>query len=114
MVRESERDDPKVIEKYEQTADMYARADAIAKRFGASSHFEEHIDHGTLFGDAYLWPLLDRLESFLDALDEADVVYDHIDLPREEDLPDGLLAALKRRYPRGSGVNINVGYPAVS
>ena len=95
------------IERTEDTRAMWRKAKKIAEKFGARVNFSEHQDfkEACLYGDAYVYPSLDVLEEMLDAFDKSDVEYDNIDLPANAS--KNLVARLKKRYPRWSGVSVN-------
>lgn len=96
------------VERYDETKSMWARAKRIAKKYEATTNFGEHYDFGEacVYGDAYVYPSLDVLEAILDEFDAASVAYDNIDLP---DIHGAMLEAMLERYPRGSGVKVNLG-----
>ena len=88
-----------------ETRQMWARAARIAKQLKIRENFSEHVERGTIYGDAYLYPTLDKLEQTINALERDRVDFDNIDLPPET--PKALTNKLRKQFPRGSGIMVN-------
>lgn len=91
----------------EQTREMWAHAEMIARHHHGDVQMSEHEDRGMLYGDAYAFISLRTLELVLDAFDDAGIVYDYVDLPKRA--PKVLVKRIQRRY-QGSGVRVTVGH----
>lgn len=85
---------------------MHERAREIAERFGIESYFDTTYEEGDIeHTNGYIYPTTGKLLAVLDALDDAGVEYDNIDLPAVLD-ESRLLAELHRRYPVGVSINV--------
>jgi hypothetical protein len=89
------------------TESMYERAQTVAERFNADTYFDHAWDSGDEFCDGYVYPRLEKLEQVLDALDQAEVEYDNIDLPSTVNENSSIYQRLRKRYPVGVSVNLN-------
>jgi sugar phosphate isomerase/epimerase len=85
---------------------MHERAQAVADAAEVADAFTTHEEGDGEYADAYLYPSLALLPSTLDALDEAGVEYDYVDLPA--DAPGALAEDLRSRF-KGTGVSVTGG-----
>jgi hypothetical protein len=82
------------------------RLQDLADRFHIRTYFEESVQDGIAYLDAYIYPTPRLLLAVLDALDATHLGYDNIDLPPELD-GTPLHRQLRQRYRHG-GVMVNV------
>lgn len=89
-----------------EVQEMYARAQEIVKSMGGRvSLHEPHLEGGEWFCDGYAYVAPDKVLGLLDAFDQADVIYDNVDLPKSQRGSD-LEAFLREHFQ--SRVHINI------